>query len=217
MNSWNNGSVRIVLTVLLLCLPVLLWAHPHMQFTSTAEFVWEGEELAGVFLEWQFDSFFSADIIGAYDINDDGRFDEEETQAIFDGAFSNLKNYYYFIFISQKGRRETPEKIEKFSAMQRNGVLVYRFYVDLSSWNTEKLRLAVYDYTFFCDIRYPENKPVILRYDPDVVQPEWEIRENRDNPVYYDPFGAVDDTTVYYEWKPGLETYYPREITIRYE
>jgi ABC-type uncharacterized transport system substrate-binding protein len=75
----------------------------------------------------------------------------------------------------------------------------------------------VYDYTFFCDIRYPDGNPVTLRYDREQVLPRWEIRENRDNPVYYNPLGDIEDTTVYYEWKPGLETYYPREITIYHE
>jgi len=217
MKAEIPGRLRGLFFVLLFFLPVLLSAHPHMQFNSTAEFVWEGKKLAGVFLEWQFDSFFSADIIRAYDVNADGSFDEAETRAVFEGAFSNLRHYYFFTFIRQGDRRETPASVEKFSAFQRNGTLVYRFYVDLRSWNAGTLHLAVYDYTFFCDIRYPDGNPVTLRYDREQVLPRWEIRENRNNPVYYNPLGDIEDTTVYYEWKPGLETYYPREITIYHE
>jgi hypothetical protein len=40
--------------------------------------------------------------------------------------------------------------------------------------------------------------------------------ENRNYPVYYDPLGSMNDTTIYYEWKKGLQIYYPREIRITY-
>lgn len=211
------GRVRFMFACALLCIPVLLSAHPHMQFTSTAEFVWKGEILEGFFLEWAFDPYFSADIIRGYDLNRDGRFSDSETRDVFENAFSNLRHYYYFTFISQNGRRDNPEKVEQFTVRQKDGIVYYRFFVGLGSWNAGPIRLAVYDYTFFCDIRYPEKNPVKLRYDPDIVNPLWNVRENRDNPVYYNPLGAVDDNSIYYEWKPGLETYYPREIWITYE
>jgi len=75
----------------------------------------------------------------------------------------------------------------------------------------------VYDYTFFCDIRSPESRPVTLTYDPSYVTPKYAIVENRDYPVYYNPLGAANDTTIYYSWKKGLVTYYPREIRIAYD
>lgn len=203
--------------LLLLCVPAFVVAHPHMQFSSSADFVWEGKKLSGVYLEWVFDSYFSADIIHGYDRNRDGLFDTAETRAVYEGAFTYLKNYNYFTFISQKERREMPKTVEQFSATQKDGRLIYRFFVDLSSWAPGTIRFAVYDYTFFCNVRYPDKNPVTLRYDTSQVTPSWEIRENRDNPVYYDPLGSIDDTTVYYTWKKGLETYYPREILVRYE
>lgn len=209
--------MRVLFVCMLFCAAAALSAHPHMQFTSTAEFVWKGKTLQGVYLEWAFDPYFSADIIRGYDVNHDGQFNDNETRDVFENAFSNLRHYYYFTFISQKGRRDNPEKIEQFSVRQKDGTLYYRFYIDLCSWQQGTIRLAIYDYTFFCDIRYPDQKPITLRYDPAFVQPAWEVRENRDNPVYYNPLGSVDDNTIYYEWKPGLETYYPREIWITYE
>ena len=81
---------------------------------------------------------------------------------------------------------------------------------------TGELALAVYDYTFFCDIAYPEKNPVRLTFDPAKVSASFLIAENKDYPVYYNPLGAVDDTTVYYTWKKGLQTFYPREIRITY-
>ncbi len=42
----------------------------------------------------------------------------------------------------------------------------------------------------------------------------FEIHENKDNPVFYDPLGAVDDTSTYKAWRPGLNKYYPKEVHI---
>ena len=187
-----------------------------MFFSSTEEFVFEDDKLVGCWLEWTFDSYFSADIIYTYDFDLNGKFDAEETDYIYNYAFINLKNYYYFTFIRQGKTRSNPEKVEKFSAYQKNGLLVYRFYIDLSQYKGKEIYLAVYDYTYFCDVRYPDD-PVSVDFDPTKVNVSFAIEENKDYPVYYNPMGAATDTTVYYEWKPGLQTYYPREIHLTYK
>lgn len=207
----------VLASVLMLCV-VPLSAHPHMFFSSRAEFEWDGEQLNGVWLEWTFDAFFSADILKGYDVDSNGRFSAAETQKVYSGAFINLQKYYFFTFIRQGSRRYSPDSVVNFSVINRNGRVSYRFYIDLSDSRPDQdLYLAVYDYTFFCNINYAEADPVVLRYDPELVRSEWTIVENKNFPVYYNPRGAIDDTRVYYEYKEGLAVYYPREIRIRYE
>ncbi len=207
---------RTALALALLTLPFALFAHPHMYLSSAEEFVWKGAKLDGCWIEWTFDRFFSADIIQGYDLNGDKAFDAAETKAVYEGAFINLKNYYYFTFIRQGKTRTNPPSVSRFTVRQKDGILAYRFWVDLSKSAPGELALAVYDYTFFCDIAYPEKGAVALTYDPALVRPSYEIVENKDYPVYYNPLGAIDDTTIYYEWKKGLQTFYPREIRVRY-
>lgn len=208
---------RIVIALALLSLPPSLFAHPHMYLSSSEEFVWKGAKLDGCWIEWTFDRFFSADIIQGFDADGNGLFNGAENKAVYDGAFINLKNYYFFTFIRQGKSRSNPSAVKDFTARQKEGILSYRFYVDLSKTAEGELALAIYDYTFFCDIAYPEKAPVKLTYDPALVKPAFKIAENRDYPVFYNPLGAIDDTTVYYEWKKGLQTFYPREILISYE
>jgi len=209
-------SKKIGLVFAFLVCGFLVVAHPHMFFSSTEEFVFEDDKLVGCWLEWTFDSYFSADIIYTYDFDLNGKFDAEETDYIYNYAFINLKNYYYFTFIRQGKTRSNPEKVENFSAYQKDGLLVYRFYIDLSQYKGKEIYLAVYDYTYFCDVRYPDD-PVSVDFDPAKVNVSFAIEENKDYPVYYNPLGAATDTTVYYEWKPGLQTYYPREIHLTYK
>lgn len=206
----------MLLIAVLLLLAGLAWAHPHMWFSSAADFVWKGTRLSGVYLTWTFDDYFSADIIRGYDTNGDGKFDADEISAIYNNAFINLKNYYYFTFIRQEDVRTNPDSVEEFSASQKNGVLSYYFFVDLSHTTSGPIALAVYDYTFFCDISLDPND-IKLTYDPALIHPVFKITENKDYPVYYNPVGAIDDTTIYYKWKKGLQTYYPHEIRITYE
>lgn len=209
-------KMRLFFMCALLLTPALLSAHPHMFLTSTEEFVWENDRLSGCSIEWTFDQFFSADIIQAYDRDGNGKFDASETKEVYNGAFINLKNYYYFTFIRQGKNRMNPPSVSKFSAGIRGQKMWYRFFIDLSKTEFGEICLSVYDYTFFCDIRYPDADPVKLTYDSELVKPSYQIVENKDYPVYYNPLGAVDDNTIYYTWKKGLQTYYPREIRITY-
>ena len=213
-------SFRAKIILLFICsvlfAPTLLSANPHMFLTSTEEFTWDKDRLSGCWIEWEFDQFFSADIIKAYDHDDNGKFDATETKEVYNGAFINLKNYYYFTFIRQGKTRTNPPSVGNFTVGIRGQKMWYRFFIDLSKATPGELCLSVYDYTFFCDIRYPDTSPVKLTYDPEFVQPSYQIVENKDYPVYYNPLGAVDDNTIYYTWKKGLQTYYPREIRISY-
>lgn len=211
----NILCLRISIMLLAAAIPLELTAHPHMFISAQTEFVWAKNKLQGVYETWTFDRFFSADIIQGYDLNGDGWFNGAEAQDVYDNAFINTKNYYYFTFIRQGEKRHTPERVSRFSVGQKNGIVFYRFYVDLSGYEGKELYFAVYDYTFFCDFRYDEKKPVLFTGAVE-VSPSYRIIENKKYPVYYDPLDTADMTTLYDTWKPGLLTYYPKEIHITY-
>jgi len=205
------------MTLAFFLLGAALSAHPHMSLTSRFEFRWEGEKLSGVYLEWSFDKFFSADIIRAYDANRDGKFDAREQKNVYQKAFIYCAEYKFFTFIRQGDKRANPTEVKDFSAAIRDDIIVYRFFVDLSAYAGPDIHLAAYDYTFFCAIPYADKDPVALKYDPELLDVSFEIGENKKYPIYYNPQGAADDTTIYYAWKKGLLTFYPKEVHIRFE
>jgi len=209
-------TVFIGLVLIFLTLSVGLGAHPLLSLTSCFVFVWEGERLSGGYLEWTFDQFFSGDIIQAYDANADKKLSAAEQKLVYQKAFINIENYHFFTFIRQGDKRTNPKSVKEFSAWIKGDVLVYRFFVDLSAYQGEELYFANYDYTFFFAIPYAESEPVKLRYDPELVDASYEVVENKKYPVYYNPMGAADDTTVYYSWKKGLLTFYPKEIHVKF-
>ncbi len=207
--------LRWFVAMLLFFIPVGLFAHPHMSLTASAHFVWKADKLSGVYLDWSFDPYFSADIIRGYDSDGDGTFNAKETATVYDNAFANLKKYFFFTFIRQGDSRGNPKSVSDFSVYQQGGTAHYRFFLDLSRYKGD-LYLAVYDYSYFCAIDYPKENAASFDCDRNIVNPKAEIVENKKYPVYYNPQGAIDDTTVYYTWKKGLQTFYPREIHLSY-
>lgn len=217
MQSSCNKRIRISVAavILLFVLPVQVAAHPHLFISAQTEFVSNEGKVQGAYETWTFDRFFSADIIQGYDLNRDGLFDKAETQDVYDNAFINTKNYAFFTFIRQGEKRSSPKSVSRFSVWQKEGIVSYRFYVDLSEYQGN-FYFAVYDYTFFCDFRYDEKSPVLFTGTRGTAVPSYTIIENKKYPVYYDPFDTADMTTVYNTWKQGLQTYYPKEIYITY-
>ena len=217
MQSSCNKRIRISVAavILLFVLPMQAAAHPHLFISAQTEFVSNEGKVQGAYETWTFDRFFSADIIQGYDLNRDGLFDKAETQDVYDNAFINTKNYAFFTFIRQGEKRSSPKSVGRFSVWQKEGIVSYRFYVDLSGYQGN-FYFAVYDYTFFCDFRYDEKNPVLFTGASGKTVPSYSIAENKKYPVYYDPFDTADMTTMYDTWKPGLQTYYPKEIHVTY-
>lgn len=211
MNVSAKLKRALLLSILSVAVPLQLCAHPHVFIKNSVNFVWnESGNLLGAYLTWSFDRFFSSDIIKWLDTDHDGTFSTKESESVYNHAFINLRHYYYYTFLRQGKTRTNPPKVSEFHATQKEGIMTYRFFIDLSQYRGRDLYLAVYDYTYFCDIEYPDN--CVSFTCPDTIHPVYKIAENKQYPVYYDPLSPATDTSVYYKWTPGLQTYYPREI-----
>ncbi|QQO10339.1 DUF1007 family protein [Breznakiella homolactica] len=206
---------KIIAAVLFLLAPVFVFAHPHMFLESKVEFEYSGEECTGFWLEWTFDPYFSASIIQECDKDRNKRFSAEEAEYVYSYGFINLRKYGYFIYLRSGDNRVNPEGVEQFTPSIRNDRLVYRFFVNLKGKGYGKdFSVAIFDSTYFCAVRYPESGVVTVRQNGPGAAPRWERGENKKYPVYYNPFGASNDMTIYTAWRPGLETAYPDEIRV---
>lgn len=193
-----------------------LAAHPHVSLDARLEFEFDGPECRGVRVEWTFDPFFSATVIADFDANRNGQFEETEVLRVHDGAFFNLRKYGFFTLIRKGSRRTSPEAVEDFSAEIRDKHLIYRFFIPLSGKGYGRdFAVAVFDTTYYCAVRYPDDAVTIIQRVPDSPVPSWNREVNRAFPVYYNPAGGMTDTAAYSVWKPGLETAYPEEIHVR--
>ncbi len=194
---------------------ISLSAHPHILLETNLDFEYAGETCKGVWVEWGFDKFFSSMIIQDYDTDKDGSFSSDEIKEIHDHAFINLKRYGYFVSIRKGNNRKSPESVDNFTARQEKGQLFYKFFIPLGKSCGSDFYLSIFDPTYYCAVKYTEH-PVTIEQS-DGPSPHFELMKNKKYPVYYNPYGAADDTTTYKKWKPGLETAYPEEIHIYFK
>ncbi len=206
-----NNKRLLITSFFVLCLPIIVFAHPHISIYSSCDFTFEGSELDGVWIDFKFDTFFSADILSSFDEDGNNLFNDSEIRVVYENYFINLQKYGFFISIRDNNGRTTPEQVENFSVYAEDGNVHYRFFIHLESPIDRELYLSVSDPTFFCACKYIEDKPVNF-VNSKAVQPDYQIVENNDNPIYYDPYASTSDTGTYERWEPGLQACFPKEI-----
>ncbi len=200
------------LALIMFLLPLYLYAHPHIMLKTSLGIEYSNSSCTGVWVDWEFDRFFSVSIINDFDIDKDGKFDKEEVKDIEENAFSNLQNYGYFVNIRVGDKRTKPESVTQFSAKFSGDKLFYRFFVPLEKDTYNNFYISIFDPTYYSAVSYVDNGINIGNGTGTV--PEYEVMENKDYPVYYDPYGSASDMTTYSKWKPGLQTAYPKEVHV---
>lgn len=208
---------KAMFTLLVILFPLFsLQSHPHMSIHYSCDFHFEENELKGAWVNFAFDRFFSVDITSGYDLDGDAKFDREETEIIYENAFINLEKYGFFISIRDMNGRTSPLSVSQFTPyLDDEDFLNYRFYIELDDTDARELYLSIYDPTFFCATFMAEADPVEIVADPP-HQTSFEVVENTDYPVFYDPYAPASDTTTHDKWRPGLNTYFPEEIHLVY-
>jgi len=213
--------------LLLFFIPLSLFAHPHIMLSTSMEIEYSNSSCTGIWVEWEFDRFFSVSIINDYDTNKDGEFDNTEVKAIEENAFSNLRNYGYFVDIRVGDKRTKPDSVTQFSAKFSGDKLYYRFFVPLVKDTYNNFYISIFDPTyysannFYISIFDPTYYSAVSYVDDGIkigsgtgLHPQYEVLENKDYPVYYDPYGSASDMATYTKWKPGLQTAYPKEVHV---
>lgn len=184
---------KVLFLCILLCIPVFFVpAHPHMFIDTRVTFQFDDGGLKGFWVTWWFDGGFTSMILTDYDFDRNGDFAGNEVAAIEGNAFSNLKNYNYFLYVYRNGARIFPNDITDFTAYMEENRLVYEFFVPArvpGSYDWETVKLAIYDDTFYCDIGYVENNPIMSRgyYDYKIAS---SLAKDDDTAITYDNSNA---------------------------
>ncbi|MCD6587085.1 MAG: DUF1007 family protein, partial [Candidatus Fermentibacteraceae bacterium] len=71
--------MKHLLSIVLLILPVVVLAHPHMFIDTEMDVRLNGSTLSGIQITWHFDPMFTAAIAGDFDSNGNGQFSTSET------------------------------------------------------------------------------------------------------------------------------------------
>ena len=138
-------------------------AHPHVFITADATFLFAGEKIAAMRVEWLFDDVFSDTVIQDHDANHDGHFDKKEIADIEAHAFAAVKDFHYFTYLWVAGKMIEPIHVRDFSAGQANGLVTYSFVVPLPEPvdpHAAKVQAELYDETYFVQVDLDKPHPV---------------------------------------------------------
>jgi ABC-type uncharacterized transport system substrate-binding protein len=163
-------------------------AHPHVWIDAVVTFVFEDGQLVGLRHNWRFDEFFGSFVIEEHDVDGDGAFDAAEIGAIRDSAFSALREYDYFTHVRVDGDELPLDEVSAFTARVEDGVLVYEFAMplpDLIDPGQRAVSASVYDVEYYVEVLLDQYDPVRFEGIPSGGC-TYEIREDADNPIYYD-------------------------------
>jgi len=164
-----------------------LVAHPHVFIDNRVSVLFDDKGLAGFRHEWSFDEMFSSTIIQEFDLNADGKFDEKEIKDVERGAFSNLKEYNYFIDITINGKQFKIQGIKDFYAEIDSGIMVYEFFLPCkvtATFDNQEVKIAVYDPTYFVQVLWVSEDPFSFK-DTSNVEHSYEAIEDGKNSYYY--------------------------------
>ncbi|MBL8644908.1 MAG: DUF1007 family protein [Rhodospirillaceae bacterium] len=140
-------------------------AHPHVWVTGATTLHFTGHKIDRVGMRWQFDAFFSQVLMGDFDTNKDGQFDDAERAAMKEQVFTSLKDYGYFTHLRIGGKDTAFERVENFATAVDKGELVYIFDllpaapIDLGA---AEAQLSLFDPTIYVDIVLGGDTPVTL-------------------------------------------------------
>ncbi len=150
--------------------------------------VFDAKGIAGFRIEWVFDDMFTAMIIEDFDADYDLLFSSSEIKDIEGNAFSNLRNFHYFSYVSWDGGEYDGKRVSDFSAsIQSEGLLVYRFFIPCRitvGKENKTVKIWIYDDSYYCDVGFAIERPVAFEND-EGFRASYEIGQDKDITYYY--------------------------------
>ncbi len=166
--------------------PMAAWAHPHVFIHAAVDAVFDREGLAGFRVRWVFDEMFSSTIRMDYDLNDNSQFEPSEVKALEKGAFSNLKNFNYFVHVDIQGKPFEVSFVKDFDAEIKGEKMLYAFFVPCHVRATDRFKdihVAIYDPEFYCSVFLVEDPLAYENREP--YETSYRVEDNPDRAYYF--------------------------------
>lgn len=155
-----------IIAVILFCfLTVNVSAHPHLFVKPAVDFVADESGISGLRMIWEWDEWWSYEVIMACDFDGDGHLDDNEINLVYKEFFSALKSFNYFTEITVNGDRVKIDSILDFHAeITDESIVIYSFVipVDVDFEKRVEISIVFNDETIFTAF---ENKIKFLEHD----------------------------------------------------
>lgn len=179
----------LAVTLLQAAAPRPAAAHPHVWVDALTFLEFEDGRLASIRLEWAFDEFFSEILYQDFDWNDNRVFDEDELEAMRDGAFLGLGEVNFFTDLRIDGQQVSWEGAQDFgvSVSEDGRVVSYSFTLNVpepADPFANQVSLSLYDPEFYVAVDFREEDPLRVRGLQNGAC-DFSLAQAEDNPIYF--------------------------------
>lgn len=141
MKSLKLTSVAIYF-LLFVCSSI--YAHPHLFVAASIDLQIENNKVTGVRVHWNWDQWWSMDVINDCDLDGNGVFNEEESELVYEYFFEGIKNLGFFTEIFADGKKQSFSRVIDFRAViEDDKTVTYQFTVPISVELKDDLKLEI--------------------------------------------------------------------------
>jgi ABC-type uncharacterized transport system substrate-binding protein len=162
MSAW----LRIILTALtVLAFVAPAAAHPHVWVTMKSELVYAPDgHVTGVRHHWAFDEMFSAFATQGIQSDVKGKFTRKDLASLAQVNVESLQQYKYFTYATADGKKVPfADPLPGYWLGYKDSILVLNFTLPFKHpVKAKRLKIEVYDPTFFIDFEFRKKSPVEL-------------------------------------------------------
>jgi len=123
----------ILLIITFLSIPAGLQSHPHLFIKPAIEVIKTGTDSAAIKMTWEWDKWWSREVIRECDKNRNGYFETSEIKLVYNDFFSGIKSSGFFTQIYLNGRRVRFNSVNNFSAfISSDDIVTYTFIIPIN-------------------------------------------------------------------------------------
>jgi len=107
-----------------------LFAHPHLFIKPSIKVVTDNNIIKGLQISWEWDKWWSQDVLDSCDKNKNGKIDSnDEQQLVYKDFFIGIKDFNYFTMIYADNKKINIKNILNFKVEVKNCIVTYIFFV----------------------------------------------------------------------------------------
>jgi len=139
-----------------LSFPQAAHPHPHSWIDVTVTLLFSDTgDLVALQQTWLFDEFYTAYAVEGFDVDGDGKADDNLMQALLEDTMKNLFDFHYFTEIKQGDTSLDLDRVTDMSIALSGNRLKMQFEVPLAkplALRKSKIRYAIFDPTYYIEM-----------------------------------------------------------------
>ena len=120
--------MKIIISFILLF--NILYAHPHTFIDVYPTITVKNKIVEKIHFIWKLDEMTSSMLIMEFDINSNGKIDQEEQQFVYENYFSSLIDYNFYTEVTINGKIDKFPEPKNFNAFIENNKICYSFEIN---------------------------------------------------------------------------------------